>query len=110
MKTNQAQTAIDHFHSKVERMKFTIIQQIIAGMLLYKDKPDWTIGEIAHLMRMEKSTVSARRNEMLHLFLVEYSERRHCSISGVMCETVKIKHDKQIDAFAQLARNGYRKI
>lgn len=88
MKINQSETAIKHYHNVVKPAKHRQIATILLEMTL---GTDWTIGEIAHALGMEKSTVSARRAEMLASGRIVKGEKRHCRQSGVMCETVKLK-------------------
>ena len=84
MLINQASTAIDHFYSgKIDKQS-----QVTKILLSIADGRDYTIGEIAHDLRMEKSTVSARRNELIRREFVAKGRRRPCRISGVMCETI----------------------
>ena len=104
MKIKQADTAIDHFHFSVLGTVGTMHKRILAYMEGHPRKPDWTICEIAHGMDLEKSTISARRHEMLDLYLLERGEKRHCSISGVFVETVRIRKNAQVEEFKQLAR------
>jgi hypothetical protein len=105
MKIDQATTACDHFHLVAEPNSHAQRLQIVEYMQTHLRKPDWTIAELAHGLVWEKSTVSARRNEMLKLFTLERGEKRHCSITGVHVETVKLKPHDQLYAFAQLARD-----
>ena len=105
MKIAQSETACDHFHFVVESITGPSLRdRIVAYMQEYPRKPDWSIAEIAHGMGLEKSTVSARRHELLDLFILERGEKRHCSITGVKVETVRIKRNAQVDAFKELAR------
>lgn len=105
MRINQSETACDHFHFVVESITGPSLRdRIVAYMQEYPRKPDWSIAELAHGMGLEKSTVSARRNELLHLYILERGEKRHCSITGVKVETVRIKKNAQVEEFKQLAR------
>jgi hypothetical protein len=91
MKIQQADTAINHFHAFVQDGA-PIAREAIANFIEgHPRKPDWTIGEISFGMGIDKSTVSARRNEMLKLLILERGEKRCCSISGIRCETVKLR-------------------
>jgi len=49
-----------------------------------------TIGEIAHALRMEKSTVSARQNSLRKSGRLVFGLQRKCRRSGVMCNPVKL--------------------
>ena len=95
MLIKQADTAIDHFHAVVKDdlapSQIEAIRNFIEG---HPRKPDWTIGELAWGMGIDKSTISARRNQMLKLRILERGEKRACSISGITCETVKLREGK----------------
>ena len=92
MKIQQADTAINHFHIVVsDALAPSLIERIRNFIEGHPRKPDWTIGELAHGLELDKSTVSARRNEMLKLLILERGEKRCCSISGIRCETVKLR-------------------
>jgi hypothetical protein len=95
MKIQQADTAINHFHIVVsDELAPSLIERIRNFIEGHPRKPDWTIGELAFGMELEKSTISARRREMIDAGLLELSEKRCCSISGVRCETVKLREVK----------------
>lgn len=49
-----------------------------------------TIGEIAHALQMEKSTVSARQNKLRKDGLLVFGTPRKCRISGITCKPVKL--------------------
>jgi hypothetical protein len=91
IKIQQAETAINHFHLVVsDALAPSLIERIRNFIEGHPRKPDWTLGEISFGMELQKSTVSARRNEMLKLNILERGEKRCCSISGVKCETVRL--------------------
>ncbi len=53
---------------------------------------DWTIGELAHALDMEKSTVSARVYELLHAYpprLVDKPKRKD-RVSGIKARPVAL--------------------
>ena len=52
---------------------------------------DWSVGELAHVLKLEKSTVSARVNELLYDIheLVECPKRKD-RISGILIRPVKL--------------------
>ena len=102
---NQAPTAIDHFHQSVAGTLAPSLQERIRNYMAgHPRKPDWTIAELAHGMGLDKSTISARRNEMLKLFILEKGPKRHCSITGVKVETVRPFFNAQVEEFKQLSR------
>lgn len=65
MRIAQLETAIDAYHTHVTKGKAH--QQRARVLDFIRDRGgDWSIGEIAHELDLEKSTVSARINELLH--------------------------------------------
>ena len=63
MKVNAIQTQIDSYHahipkSAVQRTRILDFIEAVGG--------DWSIGEIAHCLKMQNSTVSARVWELLN--------------------------------------------
>ena len=84
MLINQSTTAIDCFHSgRIDKQS-----QVTKILLSIADGGEYTIGEIAHDLGMQNSTVSARRAELLAREFVVKGKTRRCHISGVMCETI----------------------
>lgn len=82
----QAETAINHYKSgNISKSK-----QATKILLAMADGGEYTIGELAYALGMEKSTISARRRELLDREWVTYGENRKCHRSGVMCETITI--------------------
>lgn len=83
---NQAQTAINHFHEVVvpnlSKSQQAHILSVMARGCTY------TIGELADFLGLQKSTVSARRNEMIAAGLIKHGKNRPCKISNVTCQTV----------------------
>jgi len=89
---NQAPTAIDHFHSADFHLKIVpASQQRILDMM--QPGKDYSIGELAWLTKLEKSSVSGRRREMLDAGLIVQGQRRRCKFSDIHCETVKLKEE-----------------
>lgn len=87
MRTNVADTSIDAFHAHrgsglLSRQREHILRHIqnVGG--------DWSIGEIAHMLAMQKSTVSARINELLADRLVVEFPKRKDRFSGVKVRPV----------------------
>ena len=107
MLINQAETAINHFHLVVsDALAPSLIERIRNFIEGHPRKPDWTIGEISFGMGIDKSTVSARRNEMLKLLILERGEKRCCSISGIRCETVRLKQKQECNTNTVPFSNG----
>jgi len=89
MRIQQADTARAVFHERGFNVQIAQPQQskILAAM---RPGITYTIGELAAMLGMEKSTVSARRNAMLSAGLVELGNERKCSQSGKTCQTIRL--------------------
>lgn len=89
MLINQAETAIDHFHSPnfqyrtIQRKESEILEKMKAGK-------DYTITELAYLTHMDKNEVSARRNAMLKKGIIERSLNRKCKFTEIFVQTVRL--------------------
>lgn len=77
MRTAVTQTSVDAFHAHSDNglasgQRNTILR------FIESNGGSWSIGELAEALKMQKSTVSARLNEMLHDFgmLVEKPKRK----------------------------------
>lgn len=90
MKINQYETAIDAFHAHVGTGKAQIQRERIVSFI--RDAGgDWSIGELAKCLRMEKSTVSARLFELLNDSKeLEARPKRKDLVSGVSIRPVAI--------------------
>lgn len=92
MLINQADTAIDQFHSPNFHARIVAPQHaLILDAMRSSAQTEFTIGELAWLAKMDKSAVSARRYEMLRDELIVKGKRRPCKFSDIYCETVKLK-------------------
>ena len=85
MRINQTTTAIDAFHahhgkSAAQRNRVIAFVDSRGG--------DWSIGEIARALSLEKSTVSARINELLTTGELEVRPKRKDRVSGVLVRPV----------------------
>lgn len=81
MKINQTDTSCAAFHTHAESGMWARQREKILSFIEGEqfNKRDWSIGELAHALGMEKSTVSARVNELLYegdTPLVECPRRR----------------------------------
>ncbi len=84
MRTAVRETSIRAFHGHTG--KLTQCERILA--LIDSGRGSWSIGEVAAALGMEKSTVSARLNSLLHDgLLVERTERKD-KISGITVRPV----------------------
>lgn len=66
MRIDQTPTACDAYHAHRASGLGTQQRARILALITANSEIDWSIGEIAHFLSMEKSTVSARLNEMLN--------------------------------------------
>lgn len=87
MRTAVQDTSIGAFHTVVPDFEGAQFQRILNYISQYGPS---TIGEIAHGLNMEKSTVSARQNALRQAKQLTLEiDRRHCKISGVLCNVLK---------------------
>ena len=96
MRIDQQPTACDAFHAHTgkARQRAAILTHIKAH------GGDWTIGELARALGMEKSTVSARLNELLYETheLVE-KPKRPDRVSGIRARPAGLPVVGQIGLF-----------
>ena len=86
-------TSIDCYYSNIKNKLDNKQFKLIYDCLL--EKGSATRGEIAHYLKMEKSTVSARVNAMLKYGILQEVGRRPDKISGVNNYVVAINKDGQ---------------
>lgn len=88
MRIHQHETAIDAYHAHVGSGNAGRQLEEIVRFVQFRGG-DWSIGELARELSMEKSTVSARVNEALNKThqLVACAKRRD-RVSGVMVRPV----------------------
>ena len=90
------QTSIRAYNNEVKRFKKTLYFKILDKMKeVDKDDDGLTRGEIAYYSKLEKSTVSARVNEMLKLGILQEVGRRKDKISNIMSYTIAINKNEQ---------------
>jgi predicted transcriptional regulator len=65
MRIAQNSTSVNAFHDHIETGKAHAQRSRILEFIKERGG-DWSIGEIAKALKLEKSTVSARINELLH--------------------------------------------
>lgn len=97
MLIQQAETAIRAYHDHVPKIIQPQQQKIIDVFARCHPGNAYTIGELAFLSGLDKSAVSGRRNKMLHDGLLERGIKRHCSSSGIVCETVRLPTPMQLE-------------
>ena len=61
---------------------------------------DWSIGEVAHALGLEKSTVSARMNELLATGELEAKPNRNDRVSGITVRPVGLPVMGQMELIA----------
>ena len=88
MRIAQHETAIEAYHAHVTTGKAHQQRTRVLEFIRARGG-DWSIGEIAHKLGLEKSTVSARINELLHetCDLVDKPKRKD-RISGITVRPV----------------------
>ena len=97
MKQKVKDTSIDCYYSKIKNKLDNKQFKLIFDCLL--EKGSATRGEIAHHLKMEKSTVSARVNSMLKYGILQEVGKRKDKISGVNNYVVAINKDGQVGLF-----------
>lgn len=90
------QTSIRAYNNEVQGFKNKLYPKILETLNeIDKDGGGATRGEIAFYSKMEKSTVSARVNEMLKLGILQEVGRRKCKISKILSYTIAINKSGQ---------------
>lgn len=97
MRINQAPTACDSFHAHTDCGLAYSQREMIAGYIALRGG-SWSIGELSNALDMQKSTVSARLNEMLATGQVEARQKRKDRISNISVRPVGLPA-KQMDLF-----------
>ena len=90
------QTSIRAYNNEVQGFKNKLYPKILEALHeIDKDGEGATRGEIANYSKLEKSTVSARVNEMLKLGILQEVGRRKCKISKILSYTIAINKSGQ---------------
>lgn len=90
------QTSIRAYNNEVKNFKNKLYPKILETLKdIDKDGEGATRGEIAFYSKLEKSTVSARVNEMLKLGILQEVGRRKCKLSKILSYTVAINTNGQ---------------
>ncbi|CAJ0719428.1 hypothetical protein LMG6871_02857 [Ralstonia edaphis] len=88
MRTLVQETSIDAYHSRSRR---TAGQLQCDRIVEYVERAGTaTIAEIAQALRMEKSSVSGRRNELIAAGRLVLGGRRQCAVTGRSVQSVKL--------------------
>jgi predicted ArsR family transcriptional regulator len=93
MLINQTETAIDSFHAHHGK---SAAQRERVLRFIESRSGDWSIGEIARGLSLEKSTVSARLNELLTTGELVAKPKRKDRISGVTVRPVGLPAAQRI--------------
>lgn len=90
------QTSIRAYNNEVKAIK-NKLYPIILSILneIDKNNEGLTRGEIANYSKLQKSTVSARVNEMLKLGILQEVGRRKCRFSKILSYTIAINKSGQ---------------
>lgn len=80
---------VKHFKNKLYPIILSTLNEID------KNNEGATRGEIANYSKLEKSTVSARVNEMLKLGILQEVGRRKCKFSKILSYTIAINPNRQ---------------
>lgn len=96
MKIKQHETAVAAFHAHAASGKSSQQRERIVAFIT-RMGGDWSIGELAGAMDMEKSTISARVNELLYetMTVIPRAKRRD-RISGVMVRPVSLRPTQRV--------------
>ena len=84
-----AQTSINAFHQHRDSGVLNTQENLILGFISQQGG-DWSIGEIAFRLNMQKSTVSARMNALRKAGHLELSEPRKDAQSGITVRPMRL--------------------
>lgn len=88
MKTQATDTSIDAYHAHVGSGRARLQCDKIVNFIR-KHGGNWSIGELAKAMQLEKSTISARVNECIYqLHTLVACDKRRDRISGITIRPV----------------------
>ena len=90
------QTSINAYNNEVKAIKNKLYPIIISTLNeIDKNNEGLTRGEIANYSKLQKSTVSARVNEMLKLGILQEVGRRKCRFSKILSYTIALNKSGQ---------------
>lgn len=89
MRTAVADTSINAFHQHRACGALHTQENLILGFISTQGG-DWSIGELALRLSMQKSTVSARINDLLKFGILEPAPKRKDAISGITVRPVRL--------------------
>lgn len=90
------QTSIRAYNNEVKAIKNKLYPIILSTLNeIDKNNEGLTRGEIANYSQLQKSTVSARVNEMLKLGILQEVGRRKCRFSKILSYTIAINKSGQ---------------
>jgi predicted transcriptional regulator len=99
MRTAALDTSINAFHAHVGSGRASAQRERIVGFIRQRGG-DWSIGELARQLGLEKSTVSARLNESLHCHELSERPKRRDRVSGITVRPVALPVLEQVELFA----------
>lgn len=100
MRIAQQFTACDAYDAHRASGKASAQCTRILAFIAANDSTDWTIGELAHALELEKSTVSARLRELLDDDKLEEKPSRKDRRSGITVRPVGLPAVGQQELFA----------
>lgn len=84
---NTASTSREHFKTFDARGLYELIM-----IKLREDAGrDWCIADLAHALGLERSTISARLNELKHSGVLEYTGKKRSARTQIMSMHFKLK-------------------
>lgn len=90
------ETSIRAYNNEVKHFKNKLYTIILSTLNeIDKNNEGATRGEIANYSKLEKSTVSARVNEMLKKEMLQEVGRRKCKFSKILSYTIAINKSRQ---------------
>lgn len=99
MRIDQAPTACDAFHAHRASGMGTQQRALILAFIRERGG-GWSIGELAHVLDLQKSTVSARVNELLATEELEAKPNRKDRRSGITVRPVGLPVMGQMELIA----------
>lgn len=89
MRTNVTETSLSA-HRSIHPGLAKRQQDAVLAAIADAGRDGATIAELARSLRLEKSSVSARRNALITAKLVEYAPERKCRVTGRFVQAVRL--------------------
>jgi len=87
MRIQQADTAIDCYHSVVPQFGMYQRDKVLRHIEAHGPS---TLGEIGEALNIPSGTVSARATELRKIGLLEWGDKRKSMASTVICKTLRL--------------------